>query len=60
MLQVIPAAPEIMKFTVMCSIQAKGEGIDGEIAPEKIQLDTPAFHRGQGGGILVVFCSGGN
>ena len=58
--QVIQAAQLIFQLAPMISIQAQGQGIDGEIAADQVISQRAGLHGRQSGGVLVGFRTGGN
>ena len=57
-LQIAQAAPVIVEVAVMAAIQAKGDGVDGEVAAVQIELDAAAFDGGQGGWVIIELLTG--
>src|SRR5690349_10353966 len=60
LLQVVPAAKGVYQSAIVIRVQADGEGIDGEVAPQLVILEGARYHFGVAAVGLVAFLSRAN
>jgi hypothetical protein len=57
--QVSSASPRVEQLAEMASVEAEGEGVDGEVAAMQIELDAAAGDGGQGRRVSVELRTSG-
>ena len=57
-LQVVLAVEEVDQNAELFRIEVNGHGVDGEVAPEKVELDGAQLNGGHGGRVFIVFEAG--